>query len=46
LPRISASVGVAVYPQEGDSLLAILAAADRALYQDKGHTIRTLTRVN
>jgi len=46
LPRISASVGVAVYPQEGDSLLALLATADRALYQEKGRTIRTLTRVN
>jgi diguanylate cyclase (GGDEF)-like protein len=46
LPRISVSAGVAVYPQEGDSLLAILATADRALYQEKGRTIRRLTRVN
>lgn len=46
LPRISVSAGVAVYPQEGDSLLAILASADRALYQEKGRTIRRLTRVN
>jgi len=46
LPRISVSAGGALYPQEGDSLLAILAAADRALYQEKGRTIRSLTRVN
>ncbi len=46
LPRISVSAGVAVYPQEGDSLLAILATADRALYQEKGRTIRAVTRVN
>jgi len=46
LPRISVSAGVAVYPQEGDSLLALLAAADHALYQEKGRAIRSLTRVN
>jgi diguanylate cyclase (GGDEF)-like protein len=46
LPRITASFGVAVYPQEGDSLLAILAHADRALYHAKGRTIRTLTAVS
>ena len=43
LPRISTSVGIAVYPQDGDSLLAILASADRALYEQKGRTIRGLT---
>ena len=43
LPRITASVGIAVYPQEGDSPLAVLASADRALYQEKGRTIRSLT---
>jgi len=46
LPRISVSAGVSVYPQDGDSLLAILATADRELYQEKGRTIRGLTRVN
>jgi len=46
LPRISVSAGSALYPQEGDSLLAILAVADRALYEAKGRTIRSLTRVN
>jgi diguanylate cyclase (GGDEF)-like protein len=45
LPRITASAGVAVYPQDGDSLLAMLASADRALYQEKGRTIRSLTNV-
>ncbi|HXW61451.1 MAG TPA: GGDEF domain-containing protein [Candidatus Acidoferrales bacterium] len=42
LPRLTASAGVAVYPQEGDSVLAILASADHALYQAKGHTLRNL----
>jgi len=46
LPRVTASVGVAVYPQEGDSLLAILAHADSALYHAKGRTIRSLTAVS
>ncbi|HKV05188.1 MAG TPA: GGDEF domain-containing protein [Candidatus Acidoferrales bacterium] len=46
LPRIAASVGVAVYPQDGDSRLALLASADRALYQEKGRTIRPLTVVS
>ena len=41
LPRITVSVGVATYPGDGDSLLAILAAADQALYQAKGRAIRT-----
>jgi diguanylate cyclase (GGDEF)-like protein len=45
LPRITASVGVAAYPQDGDSLLAILDSADRALYAEKGRTIRSLTAV-
>jgi len=46
LPRISGSLGVVVYPQEGDSLSAILASADRALYKGKGRTIRSLTAVS
>lgn len=40
LPRISASFGVAAYPQEGDSLLAILTGADRELYEQKRRMIR------
>ncbi len=42
-PRITASAGVAVYPQEGPSLSNILASADRALYKEKGRAIRSLT---
>lgn len=45
LPCITASVGVAVYPQEGESVSAILASADCALYREKGRTIRSLTAV-
>ena len=41
-PRLSTSVGVAVYPEDGDSLLALLASADRALYEQKGRTLRDL----
>jgi diguanylate cyclase (GGDEF)-like protein len=35
-PAISASVGVAVYPENGTSIEQLLGAADRALYQMKG----------
>jgi len=45
LPRLSASAGAAVYPQEGDSVLAVLASADHALYQAKGRTLRNLVSV-
>jgi diguanylate cyclase (GGDEF)-like protein len=34
-PRLSASIGVAVYPQHGDSLEKLLATADRVLYAVK-----------
>ncbi len=33
--RVKASVGVASFPEDGNSLAAIMAAADRALYKDK-----------
>jgi diguanylate cyclase (GGDEF)-like protein len=46
LPRITASVGIAVYPQDGGSVLAILDSADRALYAERGRTIRSLTPVS
>jgi len=42
LPRLTASAGVAVYPEEGDSVLSILASADHALYLAKGRTLRNL----
>ncbi|MBI4471484.1 MAG: sensor domain-containing diguanylate cyclase, partial [Acidobacteria bacterium] len=34
-PRLFVSVGVAVYPQNGATREALLAAADRSLYEDK-----------
>lgn len=34
-PRVAASLGVAVYPQDGDTVEALLGAADRVLYQMK-----------
>jgi diguanylate cyclase (GGDEF)-like protein len=34
-PLLSASTGVAVYPQDGATLEELLGAADRALYRDK-----------
>ena len=37
LVRLSASVGVAMYPADGDSYETLLAAADRRMYQDKTH---------
>ena len=33
--RLSASVGVAMYPADGDTYETLLAAADRRMYQDK-----------
>ncbi len=35
LPRISVSAGAAVYPQDGDTVEKLLAAADRQLYRMK-----------
>ena len=35
-PPISVSVGVAVYPQDGETIEKLLMAADRALYRMKG----------
>src|SRR5216117_3610851 len=34
-PPLSVSIGVAVYPQDGDSMEALLSAADRSLYDSK-----------
>ena len=34
-PPLSVSVGVAVYPRDGDSLETLLSAADRSLYESK-----------
>jgi diguanylate cyclase (GGDEF)-like protein len=35
LPRVAASLGVAVYPQDGETVEALLGAADRVLYKMK-----------
>lgn len=42
-PRISASVGVAIYPGDGRTIEHLLLTADRALYKMKG--MRTTARV-
>lgn len=34
-PRISASVGCAVYPEDGETIEALIRSADRQLYQQK-----------
>jgi diguanylate cyclase (GGDEF)-like protein len=36
LPSITASIGLAMYPQNGDTVNALIQSADRALYQAKG----------
>src|SRR6266851_6384826 len=41
-PSISVSIGIAVYPQDGRTIDALLGAADRALYRDKGTSKRKL----
>jgi diguanylate cyclase (GGDEF)-like protein/PAS domain S-box-containing protein len=38
-PRISVSVGIAVYPQDGDTIEGLLGRADSALYSMKGQRI-------
>ena len=43
LPPISVSVGVAVYAQNGETLEALVSAADQALYKTKGRTGRKLS---
>lgn len=43
MPSISVSVGVASYAQDGATLEALFGAADRALYNSKGRTVRKLS---
>jgi two-component system, cell cycle response regulator len=38
-PKLSVSVGVAVYPQDGDSIERLLCEADARLYAGKQHRI-------
>ena len=35
--RVKVSVGVGTYPEDGNALQAVIAAADRAMYKDKHH---------
>jgi diguanylate cyclase (GGDEF)-like protein len=42
LPPLSVSAGVAAYPQDGETLEALVGAADQALYVTKGRTDRKL----
>ena len=41
-PHISISAGIAVYPQDGQTIEALLSAADQALYKMKGRDIVAL----
>ena len=36
LPKLSVSIGTAVFPGDGKSLDELLSAADHALYREKG----------
>jgi GGDEF domain-containing protein len=42
-PRLSVSIGIAVYPRDGVTLTTILAAADRDLYGNKFRQQEMLT---
>ena len=41
VPGISISAGIAVYPQDGETIEALLGAADQALYEMKGRAAET-----
>jgi GGDEF domain-containing protein len=45
LPPVSVSVGIAAYAQSGETLEALVGAADQALYMTKGTTGRKLSVV-
>ncbi len=47
IPQLTVSAGVAVFPQDGDSLEKLLGSADRALYRMKGHSdgVLSFTRI-
>jgi GGDEF domain-containing protein len=42
-PTLSVSLGVAMYPQDGATTDALLAAADRSLYENKALAHRAAT---
>jgi len=41
-PQVSAGAGMAIYPQDGETIDALLACADQRLYRVKGRTPRKL----
>ena len=41
-PPVSAGVGLAIYPQDGDTIDALLACADQRLYRVKGRTTKKI----
>jgi diguanylate cyclase (GGDEF)-like protein len=43
LPPISASVGISSYTRDGETIEALVGAADHALYRTKGRTVRKLS---
>ncbi len=43
-PKLSASIGVAVYPHDGESIEALLRKADAAMYSMKAKKRELLTR--
>jgi len=47
LPRLSVSVGTAVFPQDGETIEQLLNAADRGLYGMKNRSggVATLSRI-
>jgi diguanylate cyclase (GGDEF)-like protein len=47
LPRLTVSVGTAVFPQDGETIEQLLSTADRGLYRmkNRGGGVATLTRI-
>ena len=47
MPALSASAGIAAFPEDGDTPEKLLAAVDRALYRMKHHgsSVQNLTRI-
>jgi GGDEF domain-containing protein len=41
-PPVSAGVGMAIYPQDGETIDALMGCADQQLYRMKGRTPRKL----
>jgi len=41
-PKITVSIGMAMYPEDGETMIQILSAGDRDLYREKGFPKKTL----